>query len=371
MTVGRLLVVAPLGPVVTGRSVVSVFMVQSFRDAGMAVVEVNISPRSRKAWVRLLRPAAFGTAIARLLTDRGRSIRVVYLAVDGGLGMCLTIATVAAARLVGADVVLHHHTYGYLRRRTLRAACLMRMAGRDAPSIVQCPSMKDKLCRRYGLPEDLGFVLSNAVTVAPPPTPSRGADDGKAGTAVSIGYLSVVSFEKGVDDAIDTTMAVAERRPGSRIVVAGPCDDGRARSYLLGAQRRHPGQVEYRGPLDELGKAAFFDSIDVFVFPSKYNHETQGIVNLEALAHGVPIIARGMGCIVEDFARAPAMVVRQDEDFVAVAADAIVGLASDGGLRALRQGARRQFEILRSQAEEEHRRVVTMVGQLTRGGGVA
>lgn len=371
MTVGRLLVVAPLGPVVTGRSVVSVFMARSFRDAGMAVAEVNIGRRSRRPWARALRPAAFGTAIARLLVDRGRSIRAVYAAVDAGTGMCLTIATVAAARLVGAEVVLHHHSYGYVRRRTTLAACLLRMAGGDAAHIVQCPSMRDKLCRLYGAPEDRGFVMSNAVTVAPVPTPRPGTGGEDTDTGISIGYLSEVSLEKGLADAIDTTMAVAARRPGSRIVVAGPCNDGRAWSHLVGAQQRHPGRVEYRGPLDGPGKAAFFASIDVFVFPSRYSHETQGIVNLEALAHGVPIIARGMGCIGEDFAGAPGMVVDPEHDFVAVAADAIVGLAEDGRLRARRPGARRHFEVLRRQAQEEHRRVVTMVGDLVGGGGAA
>ena len=362
MSVGRLLVVAPLGPVVTGRSVVSEFMARSLREAGVVVVEVDIGPRSGHRWSRAVRPAAFAAAIARLLADRGRTTRAVYLAVDAGVGMWLTTAAVAAARLVGTEVVLHHHSYAYLRRRTRRAATLVRMAGGGALHVVNCASMQVQLSRHYGVAEDRGFVLSNAITVAPVPTARPEADGAGPDGPVSIGFLGNLTLEKGLAEAVETGVAVAARRPGSRVVVAGPCHDKPAASYLTAALRRHPRVLEYRGALGPGDKAAFFHSIDVFVFPSRL-HETQGIVNIEALAHGVPVVARGVGCS-EDFAGAPAVLVRADQDFVRVASDAIVALADGGGLRKSHDTARGHFDALHRRAQEQHRGLVAMLADL-------
>jgi glycosyltransferase involved in cell wall biosynthesis len=363
--VRRLLVVAPLGPVVTGRSVVSRHMARAFLDAGIPSTQVNVGPRSRTTLGRALRPAAFCVAIGRLLADRGRTIGGVYLAVDAGAGMGLSIATVAAARVVRAPVVLHHHSYAYVRRPRRRAAWLLRTAGRSAVNIVQCPAMLAGLLEQYGAEEASGLVLSNAVTV--PRRPERMPDRDRAGdTPVSIGFLGDVTLEKGLAEAIGAGVSLARRRPGSRVLVAGPCTDRGARSHLREALRRYPGIVQYLGPLDEPGKDRFFASLDVFVFPSRYDHETQGIVNLEALARGVPVVARATGCIAEDLARVPGTLVAEDRDFEAAAADAIVGWAERGELRALQAGARRHFDLLRSEAEDQQRRAIEVVADLVR-----
>lgn len=361
MTPGRLLVVAPLGPVVTGRSAVSRFMAQAFRDAGIPVVEANVGPRSRSAWGRALRPAAFGAAIVRILADRGRTIRAVYVAVDAGSGMALTLATVVAARLTRANVVLHHHSYGYLRRRRARAARLLRAAGREAVNVVQCPSMLARLGEHYGAG---GVVVSNAAIVPGGPPRNPTSPTTTAGAAVSIGFLGDVTPEKGFTEAVRTAVALATSLPGSRLVVAGPCKGSPSRTLLDQALRRHPGVVEYRGPLDARGKEEFFASIDVFVFPSRYDHETQGVVNLEALAHGVPVVARATGCVPEDLRAAPGMVVAEDHDFAAVAAGAIAAWARRGELAALQDGARSHFDALRSEAGEQCRHAVELVAGL-------
>lgn len=359
----HLLVVAPLGPVVTGRSVVSRFVADALRDDGVPVMEVNVGPRSRNPAARLLRPGAFLTAIATLASAR-RRIGAVYLAVDAGAGMWLTTMVVAVARLVGVRVVLHHHAYGYLEHRRARAACLLAVAGRHAVNIVNCASMSQLLSRRYGNRTPRALVLSNVVTVQAERR-RRGDGDRAVEREVVIGFLSNLTFAKGLADAIGTGIAVAQRLPGSHLVVAGPCADRAARSYLRDALRRHPGRIRYVGPVTDRQKAAFFASIDLFAFPSLYENETQGIVNFEALAHGVPIVAREVGCIGEDFSDAPGLVVARSDDFVRSASDAIVRLVEGGRLRDLQRTARTHFEGQRQRAQTQLDRVVATIGDLT------
>lgn len=357
--------VAPLGPVVTGRLVVSRFMVGALREAGVEVDEADVGPRSRHPWARLRRPPAFAAAAARLVADRGPDVRAVYLAVDAGRAMDLNAATAAAARLAGRAVVLHHHSYLYVRRHRPRAARLLRAAGPDALHIVNCPSMGAGLARHYGLGADRVVVLSNVVTVPAPAEPLRRPGPNPPGAPVVLGFLGNVSREKGLDEAVATAVVVARRCPGSRLVVAGPCQDRAGRAVLRRAMADHPELVEYRGPVYGGAKAAFFAAIDVFLFPSAHPGETQGVVNFEALAHGVPVVARELGCVGEDLSAAPGLVVPAGVDFPAAAGEAIVALAGSGRLGRLRGEASDHFLALRSGAEPQLGQAVAALAALT------
>ncbi len=77
---------------------------------------------------------------------------------------------------------------------------------------------------------------------------------------------------------------------GWQLVIAGPDEERHGRQVAslvqeLGLQ----GTVELIGPAEESGKAAIFNSADLFVLPSF--SENFGVVAAEALAHGLPVIA--------------------------------------------------------------------------------
>ena len=55
--------------------------------------------------------------------------------------------------------------------------------------------------------------------------------------------------------------------------------------------------LEYRGALYGADKDAFFEAIDVFIFPTRYKNEAQPTVIFEAMSRGVPILSYERGCI--------------------------------------------------------------------------
>ena len=81
------------------------------------------------------------------------------------------------------------------------------------------------------------------------------------------------------------------------------------------ASRRRGNGVTLASSRIERIASAFFEAIDIFAFPSLYPTETQGIVNLEALACGKPVVAFAQCCIRSDIGDLGGLAVEVGEDY--------------------------------------------------------
>ena len=108
------------------------------------------------------------------------------------------------------------------------------------------------------------------------------ATDRKRTEPFRIGYVGRLTVEKNVRAFVDLQSKLeAAGQHDFRLVLVG---DGRERGYL----RRHLPQAEMPGILHGDRLAAAYASMDAFVFPSRT--DTFGLVILEAMASGVPVI---------------------------------------------------------------------------------
>lgn len=102
-------------------------------------------------------------------------------------------------------------------------------------------------------------------------------------------YVGRVAYEKNIPFLFQMTKVLAERFPNILLVVAG---EGPAEKALhhLAATLKIEDNIKFIGYLDrEKELNACYRSADVFVFSSK--SETQGLVLLEAMAQGTPVVA--------------------------------------------------------------------------------
>jgi glycosyltransferase involved in cell wall biosynthesis len=185
-----------------------------------------------------------------------------------------------------------HHYLPFLPKSWLAAAA--RMISRkecDFVTAVIAPSsaMKNAL---------LAYGVSSPVHIIP--TGLRLADfahcDGAAfrarhGIAPErpvMAYVGRVAFEKNLDFLLRVTEATRHSLPDVLFVIAG---EGPARASLERAVARRglAGNVRFVGYLERKTELpACYCAADVFVFSSKT--ETQGLVLLEAMALGVPVV---------------------------------------------------------------------------------
>ena len=96
-------------------------------------------------------------------------------------------------------------------------------------------------------------------------------------------------FEKNIDFLLEMTQKLIEKQPDVLLVVTG---EGPAEASLhkLAKTLNIENNVKFIGYLDRATELnACYASADVFVFASK--SETQGLVLLEAMAQGTPVVA--------------------------------------------------------------------------------
>jgi phosphatidylinositol alpha-mannosyltransferase len=161
-------------------------------------------------------------------------------------------------------------------------------------------------------------VIPNGVHVAHfaegPPLPGRARGTG----APTIGFLGRYDEpRKGLPVLLEAMAGVVREHPTARLLVAGRGDPDALVASVPASLRPH---VELLGELSEADKAAFLRSVDVYCAPNLLG-ESFGIILIEALAAGAPIVASDLdafAAVLEDGA-AGVLVRRNDPAALAAA----------------------------------------------------
>jgi len=104
-----------------------------------------------------------------------------------------------------------------------------------------------------------------------------------------VGHMGAFTAEKGQDVAVAAAALLQSSLPRARFILAG---EG---PLLENVRANVTKNVTLPGFVSD--RAAFFASLDVFIMPSR--SEAWGMAALEAMAHGVPVIASDIGGLAE------------------------------------------------------------------------
>jgi glycosyltransferase involved in cell wall biosynthesis len=164
-------------------------------------------------------------------------------------------------------------------------------------------------------------------------------------------YVGRIDPRKGIDTAIE---ALPQLAPDASLTVVGGGDDPhldelRSLAAQLGVERRVAFE---RRPRDEVPSA--YASSDAVVFPARWE-EPFGLVPLEAMAVGRPVVATGTGGSAEYLRHEENCLIFERDDPAALAA-AVTRLAQDDALR--RRLRERGFETAARFGEDSYNRAV-------------
>ncbi len=112
-----------------------------------------------------------------------------------------------------------------------------------------------------------------------------------------IGMAARLAAEKGVEVLLEAFPRILERYPRARILFAGQHEnvlseaDYARRLGPIIRRYEQAGQWKFLGILNPVQMAAFYPNLDVLVVPSLNSTESFGLVQVEAMLHGVPCVA--------------------------------------------------------------------------------
>ncbi|MBL8307000.1 MAG: glycosyltransferase family 4 protein [Rubrivivax sp.] len=347
--------VGPLPPPVHGFSVINRAMLERFQAAG----PVQVFDRAPRPGPLPLRAAAvlgrwLRFVVALLGSPRGSG---VYLGLSGGRGQLEDALYLAAARLLGRPVCVHHHSFAYLRAPAWHSRLALGLA-RHARHVALCPCMAEQLAAAYGIARARVAVLSNAAFL-PEPAPRAPAAASAAG--LHLGFLSNITTDKGIWAFFELGDALRERGVALRASVAGPVAADIAGRFAETLAARP--WCRHLGPVYGEAKQAFFADIDLLVFPTFYANEAEPVTVLEALSAGVPVLANARGCLAEMVPPAAGAVLEGDARFVALAGECVTAWLAEGqaAWESRRRAAQATFAERRAQNVQ---RLEGLVGEL-------
>lgn len=230
--------------------------------------------------------------ITGALASRGR--RRVYFVPDSNLGLWLNLIEAPLLRIGYRDVWLHHHVFRYIRTADWRMGAILRILGPQTTHVVLGDAMREGLQAHYGA--EHFHVLGNSAFVEDVPDSRRRTD------VTTLGFLSNITPEKGIGLFMHTLRAVQSQDPDLRCVIAGPIQSADLRARVAAFCAEMPERREWVGSVYGAEKKAFFDQIDVLLFPSQYDNEALPVTICEALAAGAPVLATDRGCIPDQLA---------------------------------------------------------------------
>jgi glycosyltransferase involved in cell wall biosynthesis len=194
---------------------------------------------------------------------------------------------------------------------------------------------KDEICLRYGVDSAKVEVILNALgedfeNVSISDEQGRAVRKKYRLPERFILYLGTLQPRKNVPSLVRAYAAVADRLPGTALVLAGnraghhfdPGIDGAVRESGLGDRVVFPGYV------DQADMPALMRAASVFAFPSLY--EGFGIPLLEAMSQDVPVVASDIPCLREIGGKAAAYV---DAANLAEFSETLYNVSIDSSLR--------------------------------------
>ncbi|MCW4016995.1 MAG: glycosyltransferase family 4 protein [Candidatus Bathyarchaeota archaeon] len=171
----------------------------------------------------------------------------------------------------------------------------------EANRVIVCSqSMKEEICNHFNIPEKKVDVIPNAIDATKYQT---SADRGAVRQHYGVGWGEKLILcvgrlvpQKGIEYFIRAIPKIAKRYPEAKYIIVG---EGWSRDILEAEAHAsgHANKIKFTGFAPDKEVIELMTSADVLVVPSIY--EPFGIVALEGMATGVPVVASNVGGLAE------------------------------------------------------------------------
>jgi len=270
--------------------------------------KIDIAPPPEAVWLKSTRRFMSVLKGAYLALISSTKWDVLYIGLSGGWGQFYEMVFVALARVLRKDIYLHHHSYAYINKTKLHFWLMSHIAGRSCTHICLSDGMCLKLAARYTKIK-VAYALSNVAFISPPKKLRRLERE-----KLKIGFLSNISFEKGIKIFFETLDLFRSEGIEFEAVIAGPIGNNEVQRFI-DDNTKCGGDICYLGPVYGDQKENFLNEIDVLLFPTIYENEAEPLTIYECYSYGVPVISLSRGSIPEIMSDYPAFCISIPSSF--------------------------------------------------------
>ncbi len=234
---------------------------------------------------------------------------------------------------------------------------LTALSGHRARHIFLCEEMRHCFEAKYGS-RSAAIISSNGRYIAVQQQRTK-SQFYRGDRPLRMGLLSNLCPEKGLNDFLEILDRSRDDNLDIVGVLAGPPVSDADAARIEGAVASLDGRLRFLGPVYGEDKLAFFEAIDVLVFPTRYRCETYPLVIVEALASGVPVVAYGRGCIPSCLEAPSGFVIPPEKQFSMEAITIFQHWRNDiGAYQTASRAASRLSQRLKAQADDDFKTLI-------------
>jgi glycosyltransferase involved in cell wall biosynthesis len=346
----RILVVGPVPPPLHGVTVMTAALLRGGLEAEFDVVHADTSDHRTMTNVGSFDIANIVLALRHfvgfVMLLRRHHPDLVYLPLSQGpAGFLRDAALLLAARIAGARAAVHAHGALYrefFERIPVPLRALVRASLAPVRAIAVLGEGQSDQFVGWAPAEATVTVVPNGVADEWP----GGPPDRAGHTKGTVLYVSNLLPQKGFLDVLDAVPSVLARAPGVRFVFAGDphYDEKTARRVndaIAGDGISEA--VTFTGAVSQQTRRDLLSEADIFVFPPRWE-EGQGIVVIEAMSAGLPVVVTASGGLAQTV-RGGVEGLFVPRSCPQAIADSVVQLLGDESLRArLGSAGRARYE---------------------------
>ena len=240
---------------------------------GGTVARVGVSPLSYFRIKKILQSEAFD--VVHLQEPLTPGITWLVLSQAHSLGHAVTVGTFHA----------YHEQPNWLY---VKGRPIFRMFFAKLDGLIAVSEAAREFAHRM-FPGDYQ-IIPNGIDLSRFGKKVRSTPLGQSKKTITILFVGRLDWRKGFDNLLESFISLKPRRPQLRLVVVGPFDAKACEPYQKVAQIKNALDIEFVGYVSPERLPSFYHRADLFCAPS-VGFESFGIVLLEAMAAGLPIVA--------------------------------------------------------------------------------
>jgi len=218
---------------------------------------------------------------------------LIYLAITAkGIGFYKDLPIAIIAKLFRKKLVLHYHNKGVkTRQNNFFDNFLYKLLFKNTKVILLSKLLYDDV-KKYVNEED-AYYCPNGIPVVEYEKSNKNANQ-----TPELLFLSNLIESKGVFVLLEALQILNKKKIDFHCnFVGGEADISSQQLAQKISELNLQDLVTYHGKQFGNDKYKLFNHSDIFVFPTFYHNETFGLVNLEAMMFGLPVISTNEGAI--------------------------------------------------------------------------